>query len=222
MTYDILPRQQKVSRDILDQWQQIETSTLGHLTDEGYLRGIRPLSPDVRLAGNVVTARLRMPDGGALREALLLSQPGDVLVIDAMEDAERACWGELRTLAAQVKGVAGVIVSGAVTDTRALRALGWPVFCRGISAITTRAQGTGGVVNHPIVVSGVTVRPGDMALADDDGVFILSAERAAHWLLPVSEKSRADAERRKDLMRRRGGSGEHQFALGDSEPDNPA
>ncbi|MFP1901280.1 RraA family protein [Lonsdalea quercina] len=204
MTYDILPRQQKVSSDILDQWRQIETSTLGHLTDEGYLRGIRPLSPDVRVAGNVVTARLRMPDGGALREALWLSQPGDVLVIDAMEDAERACWGELRTLAAQVKGVAGVIVSGAVTDTRALRALGWPVFCRGISAITTRAQGTGGVVNHPIVVSGVTVRPGDMALADDDGVFILSAERAAHWLRAVSEKSRADAERRDDMMRRRG------------------
>ncbi|MFP1851618.1 RraA family protein [Lonsdalea quercina] len=222
MTYDILPRQQKVSRDILDQWQQIETSTLGHLTDEGYLRGIRPLSPDVRLAGNVVTARLRMPDGGALREALWLSQPGDVLVIDAMEDAERACWGELRTLAAQVKGLAGVIVSGAVTDVRALRAMGWPVFCRSISAITTRAQRSGGEVNHPIVVSGVTVRPGDMALADDDGVFILSAERAAHWLLPVSEKSRADAERRKDLMRRLGGSGEHQFALGDSEPDNPA
>ncbi|MFP1728175.1 RraA family protein [Lonsdalea quercina] len=204
MTYDILPRQQKVSSDILDQWRQIETSTLGHLTDEGCLRGIRPLSPDVRLAGNVVTARLRMPDGGALREALWLSQPGDVLVIDAMEDAERACWGELRTLAAQVKGLAGVIVSGAVTDTRALRALGWPVFCRGISAITTRAQGTGGVVNHPIVVSGVTVRPGDMALADDDGVFILSAERAAHWLRAVSEKSRADAERRDDMMRRRG------------------
>ncbi|MFP1816142.1 RraA family protein [Lonsdalea quercina] len=204
MTYDILPRQQKVSDDLLAQWRQIETSMLGHLTDEGYLRGVRPLFPGVSLAGNVVTVRLRMPDGGALREALLLSQPGDVLVIDAMEDAERACWGELRTLAAQVKGLAGVIVSGAVTDVRALRAMGWPVFCRSISAITTRAQRSGGVVNHPIVVSGVTVRPGDMALADDDGVFILSAERAAHWLRAVSEKSRADAERRDDMMRRRG------------------
>ncbi|OSN06933.1 S-adenosylmethionine--2-demethylmenaquinone methyltransferase [Lonsdalea iberica] len=204
MTYDLLPRQQNASDDLLAQWRRIETSTLGHLTDEGYLRGIRALSPGVSVAGNVVTVSLRMPDGGALREALLLSQPGDVLVIDAMEDAERACWGELRTLAAQIKGVAGVIVSGAVTDARALRVLGWPVFCRGVSAITTRAQGRGGEVNHPIVVSGVTVRPGDIALADDDGVFILSAERAAHWFLRVSEKSRADAERRKDLIRRRG------------------
>ncbi|OSM96820.1 MULTISPECIES: RraA family protein [Lonsdalea] len=204
MIYDVLPRRQNASDDVVAQWREISTSTLGHLTEEGFLRGIRPLSPGVSLAGNVVTARLRMPDGGALREALLLSQPGDVLVIDAMEDAERACWGELRTLAAQVKGVAGVIVSGAVTDARALRALGWPVFCRGISAITTRAQGTGGEVNHPIVVSGVSVLPGDMALADDDGVFVLSAERAAHWLLPAREKSRADAERRDDLMRRRG------------------
>lgn len=204
MTYDLLPRQQNASDDLLAQWRRIETSTFGHLTDEGYLRGIRALSPGVSVAGNVVTVSLRMPDGGALREALLLSQPGDVLVIDAMEDAERACWGELRTLAAQIKGVAGVIVSGAVTDARALRVLGWPVFCRGVSAITTRAQGRGGEVNHPIVVSGVTVRPGDIALADDDGVFILSAERAAHWFLRVSEKSRADAERRKDLIRRRG------------------
>lgn len=204
MSYQVRPRQQQVGDELLAQWRGMSTSALGHLTEEGYLRGIRALSPGVSVAGNVVTASLRMPDGGALREALLLSQPGDVLVIDAMEDAERACWGELRTLAAQVKRLAGVIVSGAVTDVRELRALGWPVFCRGISAITTRGLGTGGEVNHPIAVSGVTVHPGDMALGDDDGVFILSAARAAHWLEPVREKSRADAERRDDLMRRRG------------------
>lgn len=204
MNYHVSPRQQRTSDDVLAQWRGMSTSALGHLTEEGYLRGIRALSPGVSVAGNVVTVSLRMPDGGALREALLLSQPGDVLVIDAMEDAERACWGELRTLAAQVKRLAGVIVSGAVTDVRELRALGWPVFCRGISAITTRALGTGGEVNQPIVVSGVTIHPGDMAFGDDDGVFILSPTRAEHWLEPVREKSRADADRRDDLMRRRG------------------
>lgn len=204
MSYHIIPRVPPSNDDLLAGYRHISTSTLGHLTEDGYLFGIRPLLPDVQMAGNVVTVKLCPPDGGVLREALLLSQPGDVLVIDASDEEERACWGELRALAACVKGLAGVVVAGAVTDSRALRQLGLPVFCKGVSAITTRTLGTAGAVNVPVTVAGVTVQPGDVAIGDDDGVFILSPSAARDWLETAQHKERADAERREVLRRKWG------------------
>ncbi|WP_232486431.1 iron chelate uptake ABC transporter family permease subunit, partial [Dickeya dianthicola] len=106
MSYQIIPRVPPLSDDLLAGYRHISTSTLGHLTETGYLHGIRPLLPDVQMVGNVVTVKLCPPDGGVLREALLLSQPGDVLVVDASDEEARACWGELRALAARVKGLA--------------------------------------------------------------------------------------------------------------------
>lgn len=202
MNYHIIPRVPPLSDDLLAGYRHISTSTLGHLTEAGYLSGIRPLLPDVQMVGNVVTVKLCPPDGGVLREALLLSQPGDVLVIDASEEEERACWGELRALAARVKGLAGVVVAGAVTDSRALRQLGLPVFCKGVSAITTRTLGTAGAVNVPVTVAGVTVQPGDVAIGDDDGVFILSPSAARDWLEKAQHKELADTERRNALRRK--------------------
>ncbi|WP_049854930.1 RraA family protein [Dickeya fangzhongdai] len=202
MNYHIIPRVPPLSDDLLAGYRHISTSTLGHLTEAGYLSGIRPLLPDVQMVGNVVTVKLCPPDGGVLREALLLSQPGDVLVIDASEEEERACWGELRALAARVKGLAGVVVAGAVTDSRALRQLGLPVFCKGVSAITTRTLGTAGAVNVPVTVAGVTVQPGDVAIGDDDGVFILSPSAARDWLEKAQHKEFADTERRDTLRRK--------------------
>lgn len=204
MNYHIIPRVPPLSDDLLAGYRHISTSTLGHLTEAGYLSGIRPLLPDVQMAGNVVTVKLCPPDGGVLREALLLSQPGDVLVIDASDEEERACWGELRALAARVKGLAGVVVAGAVTDSRALRQLGLPVFCKGVSAITTRTLGTAGAVNVPVTVAGVTVQPGDVAIGDDDGVFILSPSAARDWLEKAQHKELADTERRNALRRKWG------------------
>ncbi|WP_448623158.1 RraA family protein [Dickeya fangzhongdai] len=204
MNYHIIPRVPPLSDDLLAGYRHISTSTLGHLTEAGYLSGIRPLLPDVQMVGNVVTVKLCPPDGGVLREALLLSQPGDVLVIDASDEEERACWGELRALAARVKGLAGVVVAGAVTDSRALRQLGLPVFCKGVSAITTRTLGTAGAVNVPVTVAGVTVQPGDVAIGDDDGVFILSPSAARDWLEKAQHKELADTERRNALRRKWG------------------
>ncbi|ACT07494.1 Dimethylmenaquinone methyltransferase [Dickeya chrysanthemi Ech1591] len=202
MSYHMNPRVPPISDELLTAYRQISTSTLGHLTESGYLHGIRPLWPDVQMVGNVVTVKLCPPDGGVLREALLLSQPGDVLVVDASEEEDRACWGELRALAACVKGLAGVVIAGAVTDSRALRQLGLPVFCKGISAITTRTLGTAGAVNVPVTVAGVAVHPGDVAMGDDDGVFILNPSAARDWLAKALAKEHADAERR-DALRRR-------------------
>lgn len=187
---------------LLAQYRSIASSTIGHFTDTGYLRGIRALFDNLRMVGKVVTVKLFTPDGSILREALLLSEPGDVLVVECVGDPECACWGELRTLAGLIKGLAGVVVCGAVTDVVALRLHGLPVFSRSVSAFTTRSLGLTGEVNQPIQVCGIIVRPGDIAIGDDDGVFILNVQQAIDLLPKLLAKEQADQSKRAEFLQR--------------------
>ncbi|AZD99177.1 RraA family protein [Pseudomonas chlororaphis] len=198
----IAPRQPPASAALLEHYRGIAPSTLGHFGDEGYLRGIRPLFDGLRMLGTVVTVKVFAPDGAILRDALLLSEPGDVLVIQCVGDQECACWGELRTLAGLIKGLSGVVVEGAVTDVAALRKHRLPVFSRGVSAYTTRGIGQQGEVNLPIEVAGVRVNPGDIAIGDDDGVFILDGQRAEALLPQLLAKEALDRERRAAFLQR--------------------
>ncbi|MBM0137283.1 RraA family protein [Pseudomonas cannabina] len=202
MNKQIAHRQQQLSDAVIEQFRGIAASTIGHLTDSGYLRGIRPLFDGARLVGNVVTVKVHLPDGSILRDALLNSLPGDVLVIECIGDEHCACWGELRTLAGLIKGLAGVVVSGAVTDVAALREHRLPVFNRGISAVTTRSLGESGELNGQVNIGGVVVSPGDIAMGDDDGVFILSPQRANELLPGLLAKEGADKARREELLER--------------------
>lgn len=198
----IAPRQHHASAALLEHYRGIAASTIGHFGDEGYLRGIRPLFDGLRMLGNVVTVKVFAPDGAILRDALLLSEPGDVLVIQCVGDQECACWGELRALAGLIKGLAGVVVEGAVTDVAALREHRLPLFSRGVSAYTTRGIGEQGEVNLPIEVAGVRVNPGDIAIGDDDGVFILDGQRAEALLPQLLAKEEQDRERRAAFLQR--------------------
>ena len=202
MNKQIAHRQQQLSDAVIEQFRGIAASTLGHLTDSGYLRGIRPLFDGARLVGNVVTVKVNLPDGSILRDALLNSLPGDVLVIECVGDEHCACWGELRTLAGLIKGLAGVVVSGAVTDVAALREHRLPVFSQGISAVTTRSLGESGDLNGPVNIGGVAVNPGDIAIGDDDGVFILSPQQANELLPGLLMKEGADRARRDEFLGR--------------------
>ncbi|EKG32123.1 hypothetical protein Pav631_2451 [Pseudomonas avellanae BPIC 631] len=202
MNKQIAHRQQQLSDAVIEQFRGIAASTLGHLTDSGYLRGIRPLFDGARLVGNVVTVKVHLPDGSILRDALLNSLPGDVLVIECVGDEHCACWGELRTLAGLIKGLAGVVVSGAVTDVAALREHRLPVFSRGISAVTTRSLGESGELNGPVNIGGVVVNTGDIAIGDDDGVFVLSPQQANELLPGLLVKEGADRARREEFLGR--------------------
>ncbi|PHN37429.1 S-adenosylmethionine--2-demethylmenaquinone methyltransferase [Pseudomonas amygdali] len=202
MNKHIAHRQQQLSDAVIEQYRGIAASAIGHLTDSGYLQGIRPLFDGARLVGNVVTVKVQLPDGSILRDALLNSLPGDVLVIECVGDDHCACWGELRTLAALIKGLAGVVISGAVTDVAALREHRLPVFSRGISAVTTRSLGECGELNGQINIGGVVVNPGDIAIGDDDGVFILSAQQASELLPGLLAKEQADHDKREEFLRR--------------------
>ncbi|EBV5085269.1 RraA family protein [Salmonella enterica subsp. enterica serovar Minnesota] len=201
MTSKIIAPRQNIGTQLVESWRDVSASTLGHLTCEGYLEGLRPLSENVHLLGNVVTVKVFLPDGGILRDALLLSQPGDVLVIECVGDRKYACWGELRTLAARIKGLAGVIVGGTVTDVAVLREECFPVFSEGISAVTTHpVEGARGSVNQPVRVAGIDILPGTLAIGDDDGVFILTPRQVRDLLSYAKEKQIRDTKRKLEMV----------------------
>jgi len=140
------------------------------------MSGIRPISQGLRMSGRAVTVRTCPGDWAKPVEAIDVAEPGQVLVIDAY-GREPAVWGELATLSAIQRKIAGVVVDGAVRDTPEIRKMGLPVFSRFICPNAGEPKGFG-EINVPVVAGGLKVSPGDWILGDDDGVVVLPAEKA--------------------------------------------
>lgn len=197
--FDIRPRVVGVAPALLARYREIATSTLGHFTDFGAITGLQPLRRPVRLVGNALTVRIPHIDGSILRRALEMARPGDVLVIDMSGDERRACWGEFRAYAALRKRLAGVVTSGCVTDVQQLSVLDLPVYSRGISPLTTRSLDLEGEINTAVAIDGVTINPGDLIVGDDDGLFVLTAQRAEALAPRALDKQNQEARRRREL-----------------------
>ncbi|UCE31572.1 MAG: RraA family protein [Burkholderiales bacterium] len=172
---------------VLEKLARAETATIGHLRQQGFAdRRIQCIQPGARIAGTAVTVAIPGQDSALLHHALGLLRPGDVLVIDRLGDDRHACLGGGVAVAAKAAGAVAAIVDGPCTDFSEIRAEGFPVWCKGPSAITTRIYGIGGAFNTPISCGGVVVNPGDAVLADESGVLFMSADVAeamADWAL---------------------------------------
>jgi 4-hydroxy-4-methyl-2-oxoglutarate aldolase len=148
---------------------------------------IRPVSAGLRMAGPACTVSCRNDFLGVL-EALRQAEPGEVLVVDA--GAERlAVAGELFATEAKRKGLAGIVVDGAVRDVATIRELGLPVYARSISP----AAGTVSALaafNQPIQCGGVEIVQGDVVIGDDDGLVVLTEDELRE-LLPIAEEIQA-------------------------------
>jgi 4-hydroxy-4-methyl-2-oxoglutarate aldolase len=141
--------------------------------------GIKPLDPRSRLAAPAFTVDMRPADNLMLHYALLKARPGDVLVVDAKAFVEAGPWGDVLTAMAQKVGIAGLVINGAVRDAEAIVDAGFPVWCRGLS-IKGTAKNQPGRVNVPIAIGDVVIHPGDIVVADRDGIAIVPAERVDH------------------------------------------
>jgi len=167
--------------DLIAKLREVSFATLGHFLERGFVsHEIRAMVPGGRIVGRAVTLRLAQPDAIAVNRALVSLQPGDALVIDMAGDHAHACVGAVTQFAARCAGAAGIIVDGVVTDINELRACQLPVFARGTTQLTTKLIGSAASqVNVAVNCAGVTVNPGDLVLADDNGVLILPAGELA-------------------------------------------
>ena len=140
------------------------------------LPGLRQLVPGSRAVGPAVTVRTLPGDWAKPVEAIDVASEGDVIVIDACGQPP-AIWGELASESATNKGVAGVVVHGAVRDTADIRELHLPVWATHVTSHAGDPHGHG-AINEPITIGGQRICPGDWIVADDDGVMVLPAARA--------------------------------------------
>lgn len=140
--------------------------------------GMKPIDPASRLAGPALTVDVRPGDNLVLHYAVLQAKPGDVLVVDAKAFMEAGPWGDVLTVLAMKRGIAGLVVNGCVRDANTIIDLGFPVFCRGLSI-----KGTGkhqpGKVNVPVVIGDVFIHPGDIIVGDRDGLAVVAKDEVA-------------------------------------------
>lgn len=195
-TLNALPPQ--IAPSLVAKLVRAEPATIGHFRHWGFMDpGIKAMQQDVRIAGPAVTVYQPGVDGTIIGYALGQLRPGDVMVVDRGGDTRHAGFGGLVAYAAKVAKVAGVIIDGVVTDIGEIRQHGVPVWCRGLSAITTKRIGFAGTFCAPISCGGVAVRPGDVIVADECGVIVMDpadAEAAADRAIGMQEaeaKSRA-------------------------------
>lgn len=164
-------------------YRNLSSGTLGHLSTEGFLDWeVQPLFRPVRMVGVALTVSCQPTDNAPLAEAMAGAKPGTVLVVARQGDRRHAPWGGLMSRMAVGRGLAGTVIDGAATDWRETVELGYPVFARNLSALTTRRQGLPAAIGEPIVCGGVVVRTGDVVIGDDDGVVVVPFERANEYL----------------------------------------
>ena len=142
---------------------------------------IRPIYPGMKCCGPACTVRSHGGDNLMLHKAITVAQPGDVIIHDGEDVFESNVWGEIMTTGAMQRGVAGFVTSGVVRDIEAIHAKGFPVFAQGVS-MKWCTKASLGNINHPLIVGGVAINPGDIVIGDDDGVVIVPQDRAEQVL----------------------------------------
>lgn len=192
MTPDIVRDFERVSPDLVRQASEFQAAILADVNGRrGALHGrIAALRPRMKLAGPALTVEVRPGDNLMIHAAIALAKPGDVLVIDGKGDQTAALMGTIMMTACKQLGLAGVVIDGAVRDSLEIDEIGFPVFSVGTNP-NGPTKNVAGRIGHPVCCGGVTVRGGDLVLADADGVVVIERERALD-LLPLARKKAED------------------------------
>ncbi|HRO30859.1 4-carboxy-4-hydroxy-2-oxoadipate aldolase/oxaloacetate decarboxylase [Citricoccus sp.] len=149
---------------------------------------LRPIQQGVRIAGTAVTVVGQPGDNLMIHAAVEQVRPGDVLVVTTTSPSVDGAFGDLFATALKARGVRGLVTTTGVRDTQDLRDMDFPVWAAAVFSQGT-VKATGGSVNVPVIVEGVRVEPGDVVIADDDGVVVVPQDRAAEALTAAEARA---------------------------------
>jgi 4-hydroxy-4-methyl-2-oxoglutarate aldolase len=161
---------------------------------------MRPLWRGARIAGSAVTALCAPGDNWMIHVATEVLKPGDVLVVACMSENTDGAFGELLATSLKARGAKGIVLDMGCRDAAEISEMKFPVWSRAISARGT-VKATIGSVNVPVVVAGLSVRPGDVVVADDDGVVVVNRVQAAEIARLGEEREKKEAATRVRLQK---------------------
>jgi 4-hydroxy-4-methyl-2-oxoglutarate aldolase len=184
----------------IDRLQKFGVATVHEaLGRSGLLQpSIRPVVPGARVAGSAVTALCAPGDNLMLHVGIELVQPGDILVVATMSGSTDGYVGDLLATSLAARGAKGLVIDAGARDVAEIRTIGFPVWSRAVSAQGTVKE-TVGAANVPVVCAGVQVVPGDVVVADDDGVVVVPRLRAGAAIAEAAAREAKEADLGKRL-----------------------
>lgn len=189
----ILPRSRKVAPDVVERFSRLPVAnvsdSMSRLTAGG--ARLRPMHAGGGLAGPALTVKAPPGDNLMLHKAIALAELGDVIVVDAGGELTNALMGEMMLMQMVGRGVAGVVIHGAIRDAGYIRAQGFPVFAAGVTHREPYKNGPG-EINVPVAIEGMVIASGDLILGDDDGLLCVPFDDTDAVFAAASAKYEAE------------------------------
>ena len=211
--FRILQRTRCVSADIVARFAALPVANVSdsmwRLTAGG--ARLRPMHQGGVLAGPALTVKARPGDNLMLHKSISMAQPGDVIVCDAGGDLTNALVGEMMLAQMVKRGVAGLIINGAIRDYAAIRAQAMPVFAAGVTHRGPYKSGPG-EINVPIAIDGMVIEPGDLVIGDDDGLLCVPFDELEAVLARSTAKFEAEQRQMANIA-----AGTHDTSWVDAE-----
>jgi regulator of RNase E activity RraA len=159
---------------------------------------LRPMHAGGMMAGPAFTVKTRPGDNLMVHKALDIADAGDIIVVDAGGDLTNAIIGEIMTAYAELRGIGGIVINGAIRDSESLRASRFPVYAAGVTHRGPYKDGPG-EINMPVAIGGMVVEPGDLVLGDGDGLVAVPFDKVEEIAAAADAKHAAEDKTLADM-----------------------